>query len=167
MKSKKKGKTNVFACTKCSLRASKDHLGEMLLSSTLSMSKYLHCHRMVPDGYRSGEMEEVFFLFLTCIFNIRCHYKSWRRSVRLFTLMYSNVKKNLEISHVFQGQWMPCSKHFFTFTWRYRWKRRKHNQDAGYFNVHSIKESSYVNLTQGWESMSSEGKLYQPFCDAM
>lgn len=83
-KSKKKGKTKVFACTKCSLPASKDHPGEMLLSSTLSKPKYLHCHRMVPDGYRSGELEEV--CILSCVFNIRCHYRSWRWSVRLLTL---------------------------------------------------------------------------------
>lgn len=38
---------------------------------------------------------------------------------------------------------------------------------TGHFNVHSIKESSYANLAQGCKSRSSEGKLDQPFCDAI
>lgn len=91
MESKNRGKTNVFACTNCCLPAGKAHSGELLISSILSKLKYLHgtsnkgqaciiphstqpCHRNVPDGYRSGELEEV--CILSCILNIRCHYTS-------------------------------------------------------------------------------------------
>jgi len=42
MKSKKKGKTNLFACTNCSLPAGKAHPGKLLISFMLSKSKCLH-----------------------------------------------------------------------------------------------------------------------------
>lgn len=127
MKSKEKEKTNVLVCTSCSLTADKTHPNKLLISPTLLKAKCLngnanedqaciishpihHCHRMVPDGYRRGKQEEV--CILSCILNITCHYKSWNN----------------------------CSKYFFIFIWRSRWKRRKPNQFIGHFNGHRIKE---------------------------
>lgn len=61
---------------------------------------------------------------------------------------------------------MQC--HFFTIIWRYRWKRSRHNQDIRHLNVHSIKESSYINLTRGakaWAQKGNQTKLSVVQCN--